>query len=60
MALGSPVEQVVMQGGRAAGMKLKNGRTIRARRAVVSNASVWDTVEQLLPQVGDPCPSWFS
>lgn len=49
MALGAPVEQVVMEEGRAVGMKLKNGRVIRAKRAVVSNASVWDTVERLLP-----------
>ena len=49
MALSTPVEQVVMEDGRAVGMRLKNGRTIRARRAVVSNASVWDTVERLLP-----------
>ena len=39
-----------MEGDEAVGMTLqKGGRTIRARRAVVSNASVWDTVERLLP-----------
>mmetsp|Transcript_24097 Transcript_24097/g.59113 ORF Transcript_24097/g.59113 Transcript_24097/m.59113 type:complete len:173 (-) Transcript_24097:597-1115(-) len=40
MALATPVAEIVMEGGRAVGMKLKNGRTVRARRAVVSNASV--------------------
>ena len=30
--------------GRAVGVELKSGRTVRARQAVVSNASVWDTV----------------
>lgn len=40
----------VLQGkaGRAAGVKLKDGPTIHARKAVVSNASVWDT-QRLLP-----------
>jgi len=39
-----------MEEGRAVGVKLKSGRTVRARQAVVSNASVWDTVERLLPE----------
>ena len=43
-------KSVAMEGNEAVGMTLqKGGRTIRARRAVVSNASVWDTVERLLP-----------
>ena len=50
IALASPVASVAMEGNEAVGMTLqKGGRTIRARRAVVSNASVWDTVERLLP-----------
>jgi phytoene dehydrogenase-like protein len=45
-----PVEQVIVEGGRAAGVRLAGGRgTVRARRAVVSSASVWDTAARLLP-----------
>jgi hypothetical protein len=33
-----------------AGVKLRGGRTITAKRAVVCNASVWD-LPKLLPQV---------
>ncbi|PRW44291.1 ABC transporter A family member 7-like isoform B [Chlorella sorokiniana] len=53
--LRSHVEQVLVEGGRAAGVRLRgsggsSGRpeVVRARRAVVSNASVWDTM-RLLP-----------
>lgn len=34
--------------GKATGVQLRGGGTIKARKAVVSNASVWDTVK-LLP-----------
>ncbi|KAI7837615.1 hypothetical protein COHA_008541 [Chlorella ohadii] len=54
--LRSHVEQVLVEGGRAAGVRLRGsggsgGRPeiVRAKRAVVSNASVWDTM-RLLPQ----------
>lgn len=52
--LRSHVEQVLVEGGRAAGVRLRGGgggrpEVIRARRAVVSNASVWDTM-RLLPE----------
>ena len=48
LMLDAPVEQVLVEGDRAVGVRLRKG-TIRARRAVVSNASVWDTLK-LLPQ----------
>lgn len=60
MLLRSHVEQVVVEGGRAAGVRLRGSggssdgaaaEVIRARRAVVSNASVWDTL-RLLPEGG--------
>jgi len=44
MALGSRVERVLSEGGRATGVLLKGGRAIRATRAVVSGATVWDTL----------------
>ena len=47
--LNSHVESVLMEDGRAAGVVLRGGGTVRATRAVVSNASVWDTLK-LLPQ----------
>lgn len=66
--LSSHVDQVVMEGGRAAGVKLRprpGSRTagaagaavgeevVRARLGVVSNASVWDT-QKLLPSGSAP------
>ncbi|KAF8062760.1 CRTISO2 [Scenedesmus sp. PABB004] len=66
LLLRSHVEQIVMQGGRAAGVALRprapgggaaGGReVIRARRGVISNASVWDT-QRLLPHGAAP-PEW--
>jgi phytoene dehydrogenase-like protein len=46
--LRSPVAEILVEGGRASGVKLRNGSIIRARKAVVTNASVWDTLK-LLP-----------
>lgn len=40
---GAHVEQVLVEGGRAAGVRLRSGREVRARRAVVSNADMWST-----------------
>lgn len=56
--LRSHVEEILVEGGRAAGVRLRGNRApggrpevIRARKAVVSNASVWDT-QRLLPEGG--------
>ena len=46
----SHVERIIMEGGRAVGVELRGGSIIRASKAVVSNASVWDTVNKLLPE----------
>ena len=35
----------MIEGGRATGVRLRNGHIIRAKKAVVSNASLWDTVK---------------
>jgi len=49
------VEEVLVEGGRAAGVRLRGKKAggqpefIRAKKAVVSNASVWDTM-RLLPE----------
>ncbi len=42
--LGAHVESILVEGGRAAGVQLRRGGRIDAARAVVSNASVWDTI----------------
>ncbi|NJN73572.1 MAG: FAD-dependent oxidoreductase [Limnothrix sp. RL_2_0] len=52
--LNSHVSEILIENGTAKGVKLKNGEAIRARRAVVSNASIWDTLglieQKKLPQ----------
>ena len=45
---GARVTQILRQGRKAVGVKLANGEEIRARR-IISNATRWDTFEQLLP-----------
>ncbi|MEO1669577.1 MAG: NAD(P)/FAD-dependent oxidoreductase, partial [Cyanobacteria bacterium J06631_2] len=42
------VEQVLVEHNRAAGVRLRGGKEIRASKAVVSNASIWDTLS-LIP-----------
>ncbi|KAL4428462.1 hypothetical protein ABPG75_002551 [Micractinium tetrahymenae] len=58
--LRSHVDEIVVEGSRAAGVRLRGNRApggrpevIRARKAVVSNASVWDT-QRLLPEGAVP------
>ncbi|HIK06459.1 MAG TPA: NAD(P)/FAD-dependent oxidoreductase [Trichormus sp. M33_DOE_039] len=53
LILSSHVEQILVEGKRAVGVRLRNGEEIRARRAVVSNASVWDTLK-LVPETTLP------
>lgn len=49
LTLSAHVDEIIVEDGRAVGIKLrKGGKRIRARKAVVSNASVWDTLK-LLP-----------
>lgn len=44
------VEEILLDGDRAIGVRLRSGETIGATKAVISNASVWDTLT-LLPQL---------
>jgi phytoene dehydrogenase-like protein len=44
---------VLVEGNRAVGVRLRGGKEMRSRRAVVSNASVWDTLK-LLPESAVP------
>ncbi|RID44861.1 hypothetical protein BRARA_I01626 [Brassica rapa] len=49
LSLKSHVENIVIENGKAVGVKLRNGQFVRARKAVVSNASMWDTLKLLPP-----------
>lgn len=49
ISLRSHVENIVVENGRAIGVKLRTGQFVRVRKAVVSNASMWDTLN-LLPK----------
>ncbi|KAL9448515.1 hypothetical protein AB3S75_015912 [Citrus x aurantiifolia] len=55
LSLRSHVEKIVVENDRATGVKLSSGQFIRARKAVVSNASMWDTLK-LLPKEVVPKP----
>jgi phytoene dehydrogenase-like protein len=57
LALNAHVAQVMVKGNRAVGVRLRNGKEIIARKAVISNASIWDTLN-LIPQ--DERPSAFT
>jgi phytoene dehydrogenase-like protein len=49
LMLNAHVEQVLVENDRAVGVRLRSGKQMRSRLAVVSNASVWDTLK-LLPE----------
>ncbi|KAJ1292764.1 hypothetical protein BS78_01G015400 [Paspalum vaginatum] len=51
LALRSHVERILIENGRAVGVKLQSGQVVRAKKAVVSNASMWDTLDLLPPDV---------
>lgn len=53
LKLNAHVEQISVEGNRAVGVRLRGGKEIRASRAVVSNASIWDTLK-LLPEAALP------
>jgi phytoene dehydrogenase-like protein len=48
LRLGAHVEEIMVASDRATGVRLQRGETITATRAVISNASIWDTLK-LLP-----------
>ncbi len=53
LILNAHVEQVLVENNQAVGVRLRNGKEIRAKKAVISNASVWDTLK-LLPEASIP------
>ncbi|MCU0536198.1 MAG: carotene isomerase [Hydrococcus sp. Prado102] len=50
---GARVTKILLEGGRAVGVKLATGQEYRAKR-IVSNATRWDTFEKLLPAEAMP------
>jgi phytoene dehydrogenase-like protein len=44
LRLGAHVQDILVQNGRATGVKLRSGEILTAGTAVVSNASIWDTL----------------
>jgi len=50
----SAVAEILVEDGRASGVRLEDGRVLRARRGVVSNASPWDTLELIGAQALPP------
>ncbi|GAB5362189.1 hypothetical protein AAMO2058_000777000 [Amorphochlora amoebiformis] len=50
LRLRSHVEEILLENNRAVGVRLKNGEVIKASRAVVSNAPLWNTAELLKTQ----------
>jgi phytoene dehydrogenase-like protein len=53
LMLNAHVNQVLVEDKQAVGVRLRGGKEIRGRRAVISNASVWDTMK-LLPEKAVP------
>ncbi len=53
LLLNSHVAEVLVENNRAVGVRLRSGKVIRSHKAVISNASVWDTLK-LLPESSVP------
>lgn len=49
------VDQILVEGNRAVGVCLKSGKVLRARKGVVSNASIWNTARLLPPDALRKC-----
>ncbi len=47
LQLNTHVDEILVKNRRVIGIRLKNGQEIKARTAVISNASVWDTLKIL-------------
>jgi len=52
LQLNAHVDEIIVENGRATGVRLKNGNVVTARKAVVSNATPFDTVK-MMPQKED-------
>lgn len=47
LQLNAHVDEILVENGRAVGVRLKNGNVVKAKKAVVSNATPFDTVKML-------------
>ncbi|KAL3802641.1 hypothetical protein HJC23_011965 [Cyclotella cryptica] len=54
LQLNAHVEEILVENGRAVGVRLKNGNVVKARKAVVSNATPFDTVKMMPKAEGEP------
>ena len=54
LQLNAHVDEILMENGRAVGVRLKNGNVVKARKAVVSNATPFDTVKLMPPSDDEP------
>ena len=54
LRLGHPVAGILVEDGRAVGVRLRDGTSLRSRRGVISNASPWDTLTLLPPDATPP------
>jgi phytoene dehydrogenase-like protein len=52
LQMNAHVDEILIEDGRAVGVRLKSGKVIKARKAVVSNATPFDTVK-LMPHKED-------
>eukprot|EP00566_Odontella_aurita_P036647 CAMPEP_0113568002 /NCGR_PEP_ID=MMETSP0015_2-20120614/23597_1 /TAXON_ID=2838 /ORGANISM="Odontella" /LENGTH=686 /DNA_ID=CAMNT_0000470475 /DNA_START=79 /DNA_END=2135 /DNA_ORIENTATION=+ /assembly_acc=CAM_ASM_000160 len=49
LQMNAHVDEIIVENGRATGVRLKNGKVVKARKAVVSNATPFNTVK-MMPQ----------
>ncbi|GMI16468.1 hypothetical protein TrLO_g9287 [Triparma laevis f. longispina] len=49
LQMNTHVDEIMVENGRAVGVRLKNGNVIKAKKAVVSNATPFDTIKMLKP-----------
>ena len=54
LQMNAHVDQILVEEGRAVGVRLKNGNVVKAKKAVVSNATPFDTVKMLGDQPNLP------
>jgi hypothetical protein len=44
------VDEILVEGGWATGVRLANGDTIRSKKGVVSDVGMWSTLSKLVPK----------
>jgi phytoene dehydrogenase-like protein len=54
LQLNAHVDEILVENGRAVGVRLMNGNVVKARKAVVSNATPFDTVKLMPKAEGEP------